>query len=272
MADNLQNWQNATDNRFDFAKNAYLEAVPELATANATAESAARIQGANALNLGGLADTLTDRVGEFNDLQDKYSAGAFSYNSPERQSQVAGRAMADVSQQFDSTQQQSQRQLSRMGVNPSSGRQLALTNQLGIAKASAMAGAGNKARQDLDNVANERQKTAIGFGANLPNQITSLGQGSTYASNAATNAATAPLTNKLNFAGGVSNIYGNAADGYKGIYQTTNLTAAQQADQARLAQASSDSSDAAWLSAAGSFLGSKTGGSLIDKGITAIFG
>lgn len=272
MADNLQNWQNATDNRFDFSKNAYLEAIPDLATANATAESAAQIQGANALNLGGLANTLTGRVGKFNGLQDQYATDAFGYNSPERQNQVADRAMTDVSQQFDNTQQQAQRQMSRMGVNPSSGRSLALTNQLGIAKAAAMAGAGSKARLDLDNIANERQKTAIGFGANLPNNITSLGQGSTYASNAAVNAAGAPLSNKLAFAGGISNIYGNAADGYKSIYSTLNLTPAQKAEQDRLAQADSNKNDSDWLNAIGKWAASDKGSSLIDKGWTALVG
>jgi hypothetical protein len=271
MADNLQNWQNATDNRFDFAKNAYLEAIPSLANANATAESVSTINGANALNMGGLADTLVDRVGDFNDLQDQYSASAFGYNSADRQKQVSDRAAADVSSKFDATQQEAQRQLSRRGVNPASGRQLALTNQLGLAKASAMAAASNKARQDLDNTADERQKTAIKFGDNLPNQITSLGQGSVYAGNSAVNAATAPLTNRLNFAGGISNIYGNAADGYKSIYSTTNLTPAQQAEQARLAQRDSDSADAAWLSTIGSVLNSKSGQSFIDKGVDAVF-
>lgn len=271
MADNLQNWQNATDNRFDFAKNAYLEAIPSLATANATAEGASKVQGATALNMGGLADTLVDRVGDFNDLQDQYSTAAFGYNSADRQKQAADRATADVSSKFDATQQDAQRQLMRRGVNPGSGRQLALTNQLGMAKASAMAAAGNKARQDLDNTADERQKTAIKFGDNLPNQITSLGQGATYASNSAVNSATAPLTNRLNFAGGISNIYGNAADGYKGIYQTTNLTPAQLAEQNRLAQTSSDNEDAAWLNAVGSIAGSSAGQNLIEEAVNWLF-
>jgi len=272
MADNLQNWQNATDNRFDFSKNAYLEAIPSLADANASAEAASQIQGATAMNLGGLANTLTDRVDQFSGMQDQYAKDAFGYNSQARQDQAAGRAMADVTQQFDNTQQQAQRQLSRMGVNPSSGRSLALTNQLGIAKAAALAGSANKARQDLDKEANERQKTAIGFGANLPNQITSLGQGAVYAGNAAVNTATAPLTNRLNFAGGSSNIYGNAADGYKSIYSTTNLTAEQQAAQARIAQGTDDANDRALMAAAGNFLASKGGEAVVNKGIDWISG
>jgi hypothetical protein len=272
MADNLQNWQNATDNRFDFAKNAYLEAIPSLADANATAQAASRIQGTSAMNLGRLADSLTDRVGDFNDLQDQYSASAFGYNSADRQKQVSDRAMADVSGKFDATQQEAQRQLSRRGVNPASGRQLALTNQLGLAKASAMAAASNKARQDLDNTADERQKTAIKFGDNLPNQITSLGQGATYAANSAVNTGTAPLTNRLSFAGGISNIYGNAADGYKGLYTTTNLTAEQQAAQARIAQGTDDANDRALMAAAGNFLASSGGQAAVGKAVDWVAG
>lgn len=267
MADNLQNWQNATDNRFDFAKNAYLEAIPDLADANATAKYASKVQGATAVNMGGLADTLTDRVGDFNDLQDKYSSAAFNYNSADRQDQVSGAASADVSGKFDVAQQDAQRQMSRRGVNPASGRSLALTNQLGIAKASAMAAAANKARQDLDNTADERQRAAIKFGDNLPNQITSLGQGTVYAANSAVNNATAPLTNRLNFAGGISNIYGNAADGYKSIHQATTLSPEQLAAQQRIANGTDDANDRAIWATVGNVLASSSGQNAVSKAV-----
>lgn len=242
MADNLTNWQNATDNRFDFGKNAYLEAIPDLANANAMATGVAGMQANLAGSQGQLASGLMNRAGTFEGLQDRYITDAFGYNSQAKQDQVAGKAVADVAQQFANTQGQAQRQMSRMGVNPSSGRSLALSNQLGIAQASAQAGAANKARNDLEAVANDRQKTAIGFGANVPAQALSAAQGAMYTGNAAVNAAAAPLNQRLNFAGGISSIYGNAASGYGDIYKTTNLSASQQADLAA-SQAAADAKE-----------------------------
>jgi hypothetical protein len=266
----LANWQNAVDNRLDFGKAAYLEAAPDLANANAASEGVAKLQGGVAGIQGKLSSDLAGRVDKFSDLQDQYSGDAFGYNSADRQAQVSGKAMADVASQFDNTQQQSQRQLSRMGVNPSSGRQLALTNQLGIAKASASAGAASKARQDLESVANERQKTAIGFGANLPSQSAQAAQMAASAGNSAVNSATAPLTNRLAFAGGVSNIYGDSAAGNADMWRAQNLTASQAAALSADAQARADANDSNWLSAVGSIAGSKAGGDLISSGVKAI--
>lgn len=267
----LANWQNAVDNQFDFGKSAYLEAAPDLANASAAAESVAQLQGGLAGTQGRLAADLTRRVGAFHGLQDQYIADAFGYNSQDRQQQASGRAMADVSNQFDSAQQQAQRQLGRMGVNPSSGRALALTNQLGIAKASAMAGAANKARQDLESAANERQKAGIGFGLNLSAQAGTAAQMAAYAGNAALNSAAHPLKNRLDFAGGIADIYGRSAAGNQDLWSAQNLTAQQRATLDANAQARSDSREAEWLAAIGSFAGSKAGGSLIDKGL-ALFG
>jgi len=266
----LTNWQNAVDNQFQFGKNAYLEAMPDLGNANAAAYQAAGLQGNLAGQQGQLSNYLTGRVNQFGGMQDQYANDAFGYNTQARQGQASHRAMADVSKQFDNTSQQAQRQMGRMGVNPSSGRSMALTNQLGIAKASAMAGAGNKARQDLESVANERQKTAIGFGANTASQAGQAAQMATYGSNAAVTAAAQPLANRLAFAGGISNIYGNSINGNSNLWTAQNLTAAQRAAVDANAQANSDNNDAAWLNAIGNFAGSKTGGNLIDQGLSAL--
>ncbi len=265
MADNLTNWQNATDNRFDFGKNAYLEAIPDLAQANAMAGAVSGMQAGISAGQADLAKNLSARTDVFSGLQDQYAKDAFGYNSADRQEQVAGKAMADVSQKFSDTQGQAQRQMNRMGVNPSSGRSLAMSNQLGIANASAQAAAANKALMDLDNTANDRQQKAIAMGANVPGQATNAAQMASYTGNSAMLSAAQPYTNKINFAGGISNLYGNAATGYGDLYKTQNNinTANTTADNAE---------DAAWLGAIGSIAGSKAGGNLIDKGIDLVSG
>lgn len=262
---NLSNWLGAIQNQYNFGTQAYLDAAPSLMTANDAATGIAKLQANTALDQAALSSNLTDRMGTFNDMQDAYAKDAFGYNSAERQQRVSDKAMADVEKQFGDVQGQSNRDLSRRGVNPSSGRSLALSNQLGISKAAAMAGAANKARQDLETTANDRQKTAINFGANLPGQATSAAQTAAYVGNAASSNASAPVKNLLDFAGGLSNVYGNAASGYKGLYTTLNLSAADQARIAAADAANQQAQDSAYLQAIGGFLGSKTGDKVVDK-------
>lgn len=260
MADpNLDKWQGAVDDKLDFGKKAYLEAIPDLATANATATGAAAMQGGAATQQANLAKTLAGRVGKFTGMQDKYAQDALSLNAPENQAKVAGEAVAGVTQQFKNLRDQNSRQLQRIGVNPNSGRSLALGNQLGMAEAVARASSAAKARNDLSAVADDRTKTAINFGANLPGQSTSAAQQVGYLGNAAAEVAKAPLANRLNFAGGISNIYDNAQSGYGDLWKSNNLTPAQRAQ-------TESQDDSNFWGALGSIAGTKGGSDLISKG------
>lgn len=80
-------------------------------------------------------------------LQDTMVSDARSFNQVGRQEQMAREASADVTTAFGAAQAQQQRGLSRMGVNPSSGRALAMANQSSIAMAAAQSSAANKTRQ-----------------------------------------------------------------------------------------------------------------------------
>ena len=64
------------------------------------------------------------------------------------QDQHAGRAAADVQQQTDMQMGAAQRNLQRSGVDPSSGRMLAMANQNAIGTAAAKAGAANTSRRN----------------------------------------------------------------------------------------------------------------------------
>lgn len=61
-------------------------------------------------------------------------------------------ALADTQAQFSNAQTQQQRGLARMGINPNSGRAMALGNQTAIAQAAAMASAANKTRQAAEQI------------------------------------------------------------------------------------------------------------------------
>ena len=130
----------------------------------------------------------------FRPLEGKIIADAQSFDSPERQNQNAAKATADVQQAFDSSQGQMQRSLERRGVNPSSGAALALNNQMSMQRATASAGASNKARTDTELQGYARKMDAANLGRNLAsNQATSAGVAMTAGNNAVNNAGI-PLT------------------------------------------------------------------------------
>ncbi len=89
---------------------------------------------------------MLDRRGALTTMQDTLTQDARSFNTEDKANELAGRAMADVNQGFANAEGQQSRALARMGVNPSSGKALAIGNQTAIAKATALAAAGSGAR------------------------------------------------------------------------------------------------------------------------------
>jgi len=261
----MENWRDAVGGQFAIGANSYLEAMPDLQYSMDASRAIGGLQSRSAMDQYMLSNNLASRRSQFDGMEDKYAKTAFETNNQANQDRVAGQATADVAQQFGSMQAANQRNLARQGVNPNSGRALAMGNQTAIAQAAAQAGAANKARQDLDVLADSRQRTAIGFGTPLVGQAQSAAGLSNTLSNSAINSAAAPLNQRLSFAGGLSNIYGSAASGYGNLWQSQNLTAAQQADLDARNAASDDSNTNALLGAAGAFLGSNTGGKVLDK-------
>jgi len=86
------------------------------------------------------------RRGELSTMQDQQVKDAKEFNTEARTDQLVGQAQADVNAGFSSAQAQNGRAMARMGINPSSGRAMAVQNQTSIAQAAALAGASNNAR------------------------------------------------------------------------------------------------------------------------------
>lgn len=95
---------------------------------------------------------MLDRRGLLSSMQDTLTQDARNFNTEDKASELAGKAGADVAQAFASAKDQSIRNMSRMGVNPSDGKAAAMGNQLSIAQAlgtaQAMTGARTQARQE----------------------------------------------------------------------------------------------------------------------------
>lgn len=84
-------------------------------------------------------------------VQDTQIADAKDFNTEGRADELAGLAGADVTQAFSNARDQNARSMARMGVNPGSGRALAMGNQTAIAQAAALAGASTNARMGARN-------------------------------------------------------------------------------------------------------------------------
>lgn len=89
-----------------------------------------------------------ERRGQLTGLQDTMLKDAKAFNEGDRANELSGKAQADVTSAFDNASAQQGRQMARMGINPSSGKSLAMNNETSIARAVAGAGAANRARTD----------------------------------------------------------------------------------------------------------------------------
>lgn len=88
-----------------------------------------------------------ERRGELTALQDRMIGDANSFNTEAKGEQYAAQATADVGMQAEMARQAQTRGLQRMGVNPGSGKMLAVQSQMGLSEAAAKAGAANKVRE-----------------------------------------------------------------------------------------------------------------------------
>lgn len=88
-----------------------------------------------------------ERRGQLTGLQDKMISDAKSFDSGARGDELANQAQADVGQQFANSKAQTARSMARMGINPNSGKTLAVNSELGVAEAAAKAGVSSSARE-----------------------------------------------------------------------------------------------------------------------------
>jgi hypothetical protein len=131
------------------------------------------------------------QTGTFRPMEKSIVSDAQNYDTTARREDKAGQAVADVGMQAEVARQSNMRQMQRMGVNPNSGKMLAMGNQMSLGEATAKAGAANKARDAVETQGYARKMDAVNLGRNLPsNQATSAGVALTAGNSAVTNATT----------------------------------------------------------------------------------
>lgn len=157
---------------------------------------------------------------------------AKNFDEGARRDELMAQSTADIEKAFGGAQDAQTRQLSRMGVNPSSGKALAMGNQMALSKALAEAGAGSAATQAAKGEKHTLQSNAANMLAGYPAAASGLsgsganfgGLGLTYANN-----GLAGMNSGLTQAGGVAGQLGSNATGMWG-QQASSYNAGLQAD------------------------------------------
>lgn len=124
----------------------------------------------------------------FQPLEDELVADAKSYSSEARQEQEAGKAAADVSQQFDAARNNAMQQLESYGVDPTQTRAGALDISVRAQEAAARAGAANNARERTEATGRALRGEAINIGRGLPGQAAGSLNAAIQSGNQAVNA------------------------------------------------------------------------------------
>ena len=174
----------------DWYKQIYAESAPDRAKAAATNERVSNAQLAALDSNTALSNDYANyQKNTFRPMEQAIVSSAQNYDTQARRDLEAGKAMADVNQGFSSARDQSSRAMSRMGVNPSSGRMQAMGNQTAIAQAAAMAGAAGQARDKVETQGYARRMDAANLGRGLAsNQATSAGVALNAGNSAVSNA------------------------------------------------------------------------------------
>jgi hypothetical protein len=153
----------------------------------------------------------------FRPLEESLVSQAQGWNSDARKESEARKALADVGLQFDQSRQQQMRSLGRMGVNPSSGKFAAMSNQTALTEAAAKAGAANKSRSDTDVRAIAMQFDASNLGRGLASNQNAAVSSALSQGNSGVQNSMVPI----NIASHATNAMGDAYGGMSGALQSS---------------------------------------------------
>lgn len=189
------------DETLNFYKQSYADMVPMI---KEVAQNDMNIAKSNAAR----ADEYANYEREtFRPLEKQLVKDAEEYSTAGKREALATQAAADVNTAFTNSREQENRALTRMGVNPNSGRFAALNNQLTLGEAATAAGAMTKTRTDAEQMGFARRMDAAGLGRGLAGNASTAYGVSIGAGDAARNSA----ISGGNYMGGG---YGAAQQGY----------------------------------------------------------
>jgi hypothetical protein len=228
--------------QLDWYKEIYAESAPARTEAAATAREVSNAQlAATRQQTQIAADAYSDYTSTYRPLEQSIVADARGYDTPERRAAEASKASADVQTQIDAQRAASMREMQRAGVNPASGKVMALQGSMDLGAAKAKAGAANTATRQIETIGAARKADAANLGRNIAssqatNASLALQQGNSSVGNAG-----AVLSAANNGVGGMQQGYAGAMSGLGSAAGTMGSIANQQAQ----AEASSNQTMAA---------------------------
>lgn len=166
----------------------------------------------------------------FQPIENKMAEEAMNYDSPEEVARREGLAAATVGRQFDNAQEQTSREMARMGVSPTSSLGSTSMTDQANARALATAGAVTKERNDTKLLGMSLRENAARFGRNQTGTGIAASQAALQAGGAATGVMGAQ-TAQGNAAGTGQGLLGTASGAY-GTMGNLGLSQMQMQQQA----------------------------------------
>ncbi|WP_159915900.1 tail fiber domain-containing protein [Pantoea sp. 18069] len=226
--------------QLEWAKQIYAETADERAAATSTANQVSEAQLAgqelqNKISQAGYEDYNST----YRPLEQSLVAGAQNYDTPERRAAEAQAASADAEASIAAQRGATMRAMERSGVNPASGKVMAMAGAMDIGAAKVKAGAANQAVRNVEQQGYARRMDAANLGRNIASSqatnasiASQIGAGAVGSSGAALSAAGSGQ-------GILNSGYSGAQAGLAGAASTYNQIAQNQ-------MASSQSGNALW--------------------------
>jgi Chaperone of endosialidase len=251
---------NLSKEQLDWVKQIYEQTAPDRAAATQRANTVSDAQLAQMKTQTAIAQDYADyNKSTFRPLERGIVDQANIYDTQSRRDAEAGKAVADVGQQVDAARVEQSRNLERMGVDPSSGRALALQGTMGLGEAAAKAGAAQKARTQVETTGFARKMDAASLGRGLASsQSTAAGLALT-SGNSSVASGTTPLAIASQGAGLMQTGFNTAI--------SANNSAGQLYGQQAQIHNTADANSNAWMNAAGTVAGMAISDKNAKKGI-----
>lgn len=204
--------ERVANRQLDFAQRQYDEMKPILTGLANTMRSAQEQQMQQA------QDYYNYQTETFRPLERGLVADATRFSTEGYREQQAREAAAAAGRAFSATEAANQRAMASMGVNPNSGRALAMRNQTNLGLAAQRANAMTGARQQAEQMGWARRMDATGLGRNLAGASTAAYTGATQAGSSAGGMYQAPGASYMQGLSSAGQTFGDIARTQGSVY------------------------------------------------------
>lgn len=235
--------------QLDWAKEIYADAAPERAATSARAAEVSDAQLAQTRQQTAIAQQANDDYkSTYRPLEQQMVTEAQAYDTPERRAAAAAAATSDVERNIAAQRGATLRDMERSGVDPSSGKAMAMQGSMDLGAAKLKAGAGTQAMRQVETIGAAKKADAVNLGRGIAssqatNASLALQQGNSSVANS--NAALAAANN------GVSTVQQGYSGAQAGLSSAGGIYG-NIAQQQGAANASSSANTTAGLGAAAS--------------------